>query len=272
MLRLTTEEFIKRSKAKYGNIFTYDNTEYLDCASNIIVTCKKHGDFTTSVNYHLRKDKIGGCKECKKEIRKPSLKYTTQEFIEKAKLIHGDKYDYSKTIYTGSNKKLTIICPIHGEFNQTPGHHIRSKYGCNKCNESQGERYIRILLNKYKQSFKMQYTFDDLVSSYKRTPYSFDFAIFRSKKDLKNNKLNFLIEFHGQQHKTEIPFFNEHGKSSIKIIKKRDRKKLKFCENNKIKLYVIWYSDNIQEKLESILVKHKLIRKKKKGDGYVPNK
>ena len=43
-------------------------------------------------------------------------KLTTQEFIEKAKLVHGDKYDYSKVDYVNSQTKVCIICPIHGEF------------------------------------------------------------------------------------------------------------------------------------------------------------
>jgi len=41
---------------------------------------------------------------------------TTEEFIKKAKKVHGDKYDYSKSVYTGYNNKITIICPIHGEY------------------------------------------------------------------------------------------------------------------------------------------------------------
>ena len=57
---------------------------------------------------------------------------TTGEFIEKAKLIHGDKYDYSKSIYTFSRDKLTIICLKHGEFVQNANNHLSGK-GCNKC-------------------------------------------------------------------------------------------------------------------------------------------
>jgi len=41
---------------------------------------------------------------------------TTEEFIKKAKKVHGDKYDYSKSVYTEYNNKITIICPIHGEY------------------------------------------------------------------------------------------------------------------------------------------------------------
>ena len=60
------------------------------------------------------------------------------EFIKRAKKIHGDKYNYSKIDYEKYNKHVKIICPIHGEFLQTPSNHLhKKKYGCNKCgNES----------------------------------------------------------------------------------------------------------------------------------------
>ena len=53
-------------------------------------------------------------------------------FIEKAKKIHGDKYDYSKVEYINSHTKVCIICPEHGEFWQTPNNHLHG-YGCPKC-------------------------------------------------------------------------------------------------------------------------------------------
>lgn len=59
------------------------------------------------------------------------MKYTTEIFIEKAKLTHGDKYDYSKVNYTNNSTKVTIICPMHGEFLQAPANHYKS--GCIKC-------------------------------------------------------------------------------------------------------------------------------------------
>lgn len=65
-----------------------------------------------------------------------SKRLTTTEFIEKSRKIHGDKYNYSKSIYGKSNrKKITIICPIHGEFYQTPDKHLSGR-GCNKCGGS----------------------------------------------------------------------------------------------------------------------------------------
>lgn len=59
-------------------------------------------------------------------------KYTKEEFIEKARAVHGDKYDYSKVVYVHSDKKVKIICPIHGEFKQTPKSHLYGR-GCPEC-------------------------------------------------------------------------------------------------------------------------------------------
>lgn len=58
-------------------------------------------------------------------------KGTTQEFIRKSKLIHGNKYDYSKTIYEGVKNKVKITCDIHGTFEQRPDKHL-SGSGCKK--------------------------------------------------------------------------------------------------------------------------------------------
>jgi hypothetical protein len=60
------------------------------------------------------------------------IKITTEQFIFKAKEIHGDKYDYSKTIYTGSRNSIIIICKKHGEFKQNSNNHLNGK-GCKKC-------------------------------------------------------------------------------------------------------------------------------------------
>jgi hypothetical protein len=56
----------------------------------------------------------------------------TKEFIQKSTTIHGLKYNYSKTIYTKSNINVCIICPIHGEFFQLPGNHLKGR-GCKYC-------------------------------------------------------------------------------------------------------------------------------------------
>lgn len=63
---------------------------------------------------------------------KRNKRKTTEEFIQEAKLIHGQKYDYSKVEYVNANKNVKIICPLHGEFLQTPHSHLKG-CGCTKC-------------------------------------------------------------------------------------------------------------------------------------------
>lgn len=61
-----------------------------------------------------------------------SKKKTTEQFITEARAIHGGKYDYSKVEYVHSQTKVCIICPVHGEFLQTPKKHLKGQ-GCPKC-------------------------------------------------------------------------------------------------------------------------------------------
>ena len=69
-----------------------------------------------------------GCPKCGNTIKR-----TKEDFIREARTIHGDKYDYSKVEYINNRTKVCIICPIHGEFWQTPINHINNKNGCPKC-------------------------------------------------------------------------------------------------------------------------------------------
>ena len=59
-------------------------------------------------------------------------KFTKEDFIERAKKVHGDKYDYSKVEYVNAHTKVIITCPIHGDFEQLPCNHIKG-VGCNLC-------------------------------------------------------------------------------------------------------------------------------------------
>ena len=69
-------------------------------------------------------------------------KMTQEEFVNRARQIHGDKYDYSKTNFISTKKKVLIICPIHGEFYQLANNHIHG-YGCVKCAQNNVPQYGR---------------------------------------------------------------------------------------------------------------------------------
>lgn len=62
-------------------------------------------------------------------------KVTTEIFIEKAKVIHGDKYDYGLTEYKNASTKVKIICPTHGVFEQQSIAHLTGQ-GCPECGKT----------------------------------------------------------------------------------------------------------------------------------------
>lgn len=67
---------------------------------------------------------------------------TQEEFIERAKAVHGDRYDYSTVKYMGANTKVAIICPVHGIFMQAPKSHICEGKGCMKCSHENRKRLV----------------------------------------------------------------------------------------------------------------------------------
>lgn len=76
-------------------------------------------------------------------------KWTTESFIEKSKQIHGEIYDYSKTVYTNFRNKVTITCPTHGDFEQTISNHIHKQYGCPKCGVERRARFRQLSLSDF---------------------------------------------------------------------------------------------------------------------------
>ena len=121
---MTKEEFIEKAKQVHGYKYDYSNVEYINNKTKVCIVCPIHGEFWQRPNNHL----LGqACPYCGK-----THKYTTEEFIKKANEVHNNKYDYSDVKYEGWNKKVTIICPVHGKFKQIPFDHLRG-HGCVKC-------------------------------------------------------------------------------------------------------------------------------------------
>ena len=121
---MSTEEFIKKAKLKHGEIYNYDKTIYTHSMHKVIITCNKHGDFAQTANGHLNGN---GCIKCSYD----KFRTNSEDYITKARLLHGDKYNYDNINYKQSFVKINIVCPAHGLFKQRPVDHLTS--GCNKC-------------------------------------------------------------------------------------------------------------------------------------------
>lgn len=123
--KLTTEEFISKAKDAHGGLYNYSLVNYQNSSTKIKIICSVHGEFEQTPNNHISQKQ--GCPICagNKLMNK-------RGFVEKAKDVHGNIYDYSKVNYTGNKSKVIINCNKHGDFEQKPNQHLNGN-GCPKC-------------------------------------------------------------------------------------------------------------------------------------------
>jgi hypothetical protein len=230
---ITTIDFVSKAVEKHNNLYDYSFVEYTTAHSKIAIICQEHGLFYQTANSHLNGR---GCPNCAKIAAFTNHTQSLFEFIERAKTIHGDKYDYSKSIYTKAIEKIEIICPIHGSFQQTPNNHLNNKQGCPKCFSSKGEETIRQFLIQHNIVFAEQYRNPNCKDI---RPLPFDFYL---------PDYNLLIEYHGRQHFEFIPKFHKTTKV-FQDSQRRDQIKREWAIQN-MNYLEISYKDDI----ESILV------------------
>ena len=120
----TTEDFIIDAKKIHGDKYDYSLVDYKNCKERIKIICSIHGDFEQTPDGHLTGR---GCFKCSGTIKR-----TKNEFIEKDRMIYGDKYDYSLVEYINNFKKVKIICKKHGVFEQQPNKHLLNQ-NCILC-------------------------------------------------------------------------------------------------------------------------------------------
>lgn len=197
--RLDTDGFISKARLKHGDRYDYSKTIYTNQTTPVIIICREHGEFQQRPNNHYMG---AGCPVCS-----GNKKHTVESFIVKAREIHGDKYDYSKVEYEGNKSKVIIMCPEHGEFEQTPDKHMRGE-GCPDCsqakleetnmqkygnarplqNESIRNKYQQTCLEKYgadnpsRNEDVKQKRIDTCIAKYD-VPYSVQASHIRDKKE-----------------------------------------------------------------------------------------
>ncbi len=137
--KVTLQEFIKRAVAIHGNKYDYSLVTHIaTMRQKITIICDTHDTFEQTPEAHTKNKQ--GCPLC--AFTKNRRTHSAETFIEACKQIHGDKYDYSKVIYTNKDAKVTIICKIHGEFDQCANSHKRGS-GCKKCTSLLGSKIVK---------------------------------------------------------------------------------------------------------------------------------
>lgn len=233
-IKKTNEQFIKEANLIHNNFYDYSNIEYNGKFTKLKIICPIHGDFEQEARFHLEGC---GCQKCGWGRIGIAQSDTKEIFIEKAKLIHGDKYDYSLVNYKNSIDKVKIICPMHGIFEQSPRNHLNGS-SCKKCSESKGERKIREYLEENIIKYIPQHKFKEC--RYKNE-LVFDFYL---------PEYNICIEYNGAQHYRPVKYWG--GEETLEKIKTRDKIKKEYCKNNGIKLIIIRYNEDILTKLKKV--------------------
>lgn len=122
---MTRDEFIQRAIAVHGSKYSYTLVDYVNIKTKVKIVCPDHGVFEQTPDKHIHGK--CGCPQCAGNVR-----LTTDLFIQKARAVHGDKYDYSLVVYKNNRELMPIICPEHGVFYQSALNHLAGK-GCSLC-------------------------------------------------------------------------------------------------------------------------------------------
>ncbi len=218
-IKLTTDEFIKRAKKIHGDKYDYSLVEYKTIHTKVKIICSEHGIFEQTPKSHLRGSK---CKKCKK--------ITTEQFVENAIKIHGNKYDYSFVSYKTNTKKVNILCKKHNQiFNQMPNTHLNGG-GCPICAKE-------IVGNKNRNNIT-----ETIQKANKTHNNKYDYSLIKNYKNGKR-KEKIICPLHGIfiqslsdhiNNKNGCPICRESkGEREISIM--LDNKNIKYIRNKRFK-------------------------------------
>ena len=212
-------DFLNKAQQIHKDKYDYSKVEYINSSTKILIICPIHGEFMQTPNKHL----LGqGCPYCANH-----LQLSRETFIEKSNQVHNKFYDYSNVIYKNLKTKIKIICPIHGEFEQTPYHHLKG-HGCPYC-----AKEINVSESKLYRLLKAHFSFDI------QREMKFQWLTKNKSLDIFIPQYNIAIEYQGEQHFKPIKHFG--GEQTYEKILQRDEEKFIECQKNQIKLLYFTY-------------------------------
>ena len=239
-IKITEEEFIKRSRKVHGNKYLYLN--FLGLETKVDIICLKHGKFGQWPRDHYNGH---GCKKCGIEFNIENQSYTQSEVIDMARKVHEDRYCYYLVEYINMKTDVKIICESHGVFNQTFDAHIHQKQGCPNC-LYKNETTVGVVLNfldiKYKRRLYVKINDKRRYIDYYLPEY------------------NMFIEYNGRQHYEAVKYSrnwtDDYAKNELINRQKRDKDIQYYCKNNNINLWEIDGRKYFNQNLVDLIKNH----------------
>ena len=162
--KIGTEEWVERARIVHGDQYDYGKTIYKSAREKVSIKCRHHGSFLQAPYSHIAGH---GCPQCKRE-RLSSLKQKSlEDFLESAAKVHGNRYDYTSTIYSKAHDDVKIACRLHGSFRQRATNHL-SGAGCPKCGRDIVENSIKVPFQEFKRRASLMH---DSVYEYDSQSY-----------------------------------------------------------------------------------------------------
>lgn len=224
-------EFIARCIDQHGEYYDYSLvSEEFSAKGKVTIICPKHGPFKIGSHEHKKGQ---GCAKCKIDKVTSATRSNTTDFIVKANIVHKFKYNYTNVDYHNAKTPVTVICPSHGKFDQTPDVHLRGS-GCPRCVSSLPMREIINSLERQGLSYITEKTFP-LLKGDKLLRF-----------DVYVPSLNLCIEYDGPHHTQPVTYGSMTPADAVTQFEKQqqhDDLKNQFCEDNNIELIRIPYTD-----------------------------
>jgi hypothetical protein len=245
-----TTTFIKKSNLKHNNKYDYSKTIYKNFQTKISIICKikDHGLFRQAPKSHINGT---GCPKCLESYCDTTI------FITKAKVVHGNKYNYDKTVYKSGKNKVVISCKIHGEFLQRAYNHLNGQ-GCKSCGYIQGPGT----------------TLDEfIIKAHKKHNNKYDYSQSVYKNSVKKIKIICPINNHGIFHQSPTGHLTGNGCSKC-LLWRTFGKLCSYCKPNsniKKKVYEKSKELKVVKYLKEHLPDHEFIHNKSVGSSCTKN-
>jgi hypothetical protein len=212
----------------HGPNYTVVPGTFTKLRERVTMECKKHGQYIAVASNVVTRNNTSdrpwaGCRKCQQE----STILPKEEFVAKAKALHGDRYNYDKTVYLGALKKVEIFCNSCERYFwiRAADHTSPRKHGCSQCVRSKGEREVEDFLIAHGVSYTTEWSDPRCINPKTGWRLRFDFFLPTAGQPI-------LIEYDGRQHRDPRSNLAGWGKESLESLQARDRIKDEFARTH----------------------------------------